>query len=73
MKFASPFIIAHGLSDTVVSAKQSRALAREFRVRGVPHEPFFRKFASHGFFESEDYAAVERFLATHLAPDTGGK
>ncbi len=61
-----PFFLAHGRADTVVSAKQTRALAREFRVRGVPHETFYREFASHGLFSAADrlayYAAVERFL-----------
>lgn len=67
-----PFFLAHGQADGVVSARQTRALAREFRVRGVPHETFYRQFAGHGLYQAKDrlayYAAIERFLATHLAP-----
>jgi dipeptidyl aminopeptidase/acylaminoacyl peptidase len=68
---SGPILIAHGLSDNVVSHTQSKKLAAELTRLHIAHETFYRNYEGHGFttFKTrvEYYHAVEKFLLRNLA------
>lgn len=67
-----PVFVAHGRSDQVVFAQQSQRFVAQLKEHGVPHVAHFESGEGHGMAyldnEVELYAAIERFLAEHLAP-----
>jgi len=66
-----PMLIAQGANDVRVKASESEQIVEAMREKGIDYEYLVYEDEGHGFLKEENriafYAAVEKFLATHLA------
>ncbi|MFC7387979.1 S9 family peptidase [Sphaerisporangium rhizosphaerae] len=68
---AIPVLVAQGANDVRVPREEAEQIVAALRANGVPHEYLLFQGEGHGLGRPENretyYAAVERFLARHLA------
>ncbi|WP_043633789.1 S9 family peptidase [Nonomuraea candida] len=66
-----PLLIVQGANDVRVPRQEAEQIVAALRAKGVPHEYLLFENEGHGLLRPENretyYAAVERFLAEHLA------
>ncbi|MET8867764.1 S9 family peptidase [Nonomuraea sp. NPDC004580] len=66
-----PLLIVQGANDVRVPRQEAEQIVAALRASGVPHEYLLFENEGHGLLRPENretyYAAVERFLAEHLA------
>ncbi|GAA3171169.1 alpha/beta hydrolase family protein [Nonomuraea salmonea] len=66
-----PLLIVQGANDVRVPRQEAEQIVAALRAGGVPHEYLLFENEGHGLLRPENretyYAAVERFLAAHLA------
>jgi dipeptidyl aminopeptidase/acylaminoacyl peptidase len=72
---AIPVLVAQGANDVRVPLAEAEQVVAALRDRGLPYEYLLFPDEGHGLARPENrktyYAAVERFLATHLTPTKG--
>ncbi|AGL17726.1 S9 family peptidase [Actinoplanes sp. N902-109] len=65
-----PVLVAHGANDVRVPRAEAEQIVEALRRNGVPYEYLLFPDEGHGLVRPQNretyYAAVERFLATHL-------
>ena len=68
---AIPILVAQGANDVRVTRAEAEQIVSALREKGLPHEYLLFPDEGHGLVRPGNretyYAAVERFLATHLA------
>ncbi|GGL07210.1 peptidase S9 [Sphaerisporangium melleum] len=68
---AIPVLVAQGANDVRVPREEAEQIVAALRAKGLPHEYLLFEDEGHGLGRPENreryYAAVERFLAEHLA------
>ncbi|HEX6499667.1 MAG TPA: S9 family peptidase [Micromonosporaceae bacterium] len=66
-----PILVAQGANDIRVTQEEAEQIVDALKSRGLPYEYLLFDNEGHGLFRPENreayYAAVERFLAAHLA------
>jgi dipeptidyl aminopeptidase/acylaminoacyl peptidase len=71
-RIKTPLLVAQGARDPRVNKAESDQIVDALRKRGVDVEYIVKDNEGHGFANEENrfefYAAMERFLAKHLAP-----
>jgi dipeptidyl aminopeptidase/acylaminoacyl peptidase len=67
-----PILVAQGANDVRVTRDEAEQIVAALRDKGLPHEYLLFPDEGHGLARPANrltyYAAVERFLASHLAP-----
>lgn len=75
-QITAPLLIVQGKEDRTVPPKQARKLITALTKAGHPAQEMFFSGEGHSFREDKNraklFAAIERFLAQHLAPKSGG-
>lgn len=66
-----PILVAQGANDVRVTQDEAEQIVEALKAKGLPHEYLLFPDEGHGLARPENrktyYAAVERFLAEHLA------
>jgi dipeptidyl aminopeptidase/acylaminoacyl peptidase len=74
-RITTPLLVVQGANDPRVTKQESDQIVAALRERGVDVEYIVKDDEGHGFVKPENrmemYAAVERFLATHLGGRAG--
>lgn len=75
-KITAPVFIVQGKDDRTVPPKQARKMVDALEKAGRPPQSLYFANEGHGFTKEKNraklFAEIEKFLAKHLAPRSGG-